>query len=134
MCSKQALYPRDVAAFVLHTYYSCISCYLNSPRSSPLVVDLAYYQVDHASYAYNRAALYMNGPDTALNPTKEGYLPPVIAGAPVRVPRNKLFVQQIPMPLTSLAQVRKRRHVLISPRLPDDVARFSCVAHFKKTS
>eukprot|EP00904_Undaria_pinnatifida_P001417 jgi/Undpi1/11276/HiC_scaffold_30.g13574.m1 len=61
-------------------------------------------QLDHASHAYNRAALYMNGPDTALNPTKEGYLPPTPTGAPVRVPRNKLFVQQLPLPLITLAK------------------------------
>lgn len=64
--------------------------------------------MDHASHAYNRAALYMNGPDTALNPTKEGYLPPSPTGAPVRVPRNKLFVQQLPLPLIALAKVRER--------------------------
>ena len=61
--------------------------------------------VDHASQAYNRAALYMNGPDTALNPVKEGYVPPPLTGGPVRVPRNKLFVQQLPLPLIALSQV-----------------------------
>lgn len=64
--------------------------------------------MDHASQAYNRAALYMNGPDTALNPVKEGYVPPPLTGAPVRVPRNKLFVQQLPLPLIALSQVRER--------------------------
>ncbi|CAM9225980.1 unnamed protein product [Hapterophycus canaliculatus] len=62
-------------------------------------------RLDHASHAYNRAALYANGPETALNPTKEGYLPPPLTGRSVRVPRNKLFVQQLPLPLIALSQV-----------------------------
>lgn len=72
------------------------SCFLLAPRAC---------LVDHASQAYNRAALYMNGPDTALNPVEEGYVPPPLTGGPVRVPRNKLFVQQLPLPLIALSQV-----------------------------
>ncbi|CAM9267447.1 unnamed protein product, partial [Scytosiphon promiscuus] len=62
-------------------------------------------RLDHAAHAYNRAALYTNGPETALNPMKEGYVPPPLTGRSVRVPRNKLFVQQLPLPLIALSQV-----------------------------
>ncbi|CAN0483046.1 unnamed protein product [Ectocarpus sp. 12 AP-2014] len=47
----------------------------------------------------------MNGPETPLNPTKEGYVPPPLTGRSVRVPRNKLFVQQLPLPLIAQVQV-----------------------------
>ncbi|CAM9215010.1 unnamed protein product [Sphacelaria rigidula] len=52
-------------------------------------------RLDDASYAYNRAAVYMNGADTPLNPIKDGYIPPPPTGLPVRVPRNKMFAQQL---------------------------------------
>lgn len=64
------------------------------------------HEVDHASYAYNRAAIYLHGPEARLNPIKEGYTPPPPTGAPVRVPRNKVFALQLPPPL-ALKQVRR---------------------------
>lgn len=33
-------------------------------------------------------------------------MPPPLTGGSVRVPRNKLFVQQLPLPLIALSQVR----------------------------
>lgn len=84
-----------------------LSCALPAAAAPPPGVHLISLvpQVDHASQAYNRAALYMNGPETPLNPTKAGYLPPPLTGRSVRVPRNKLFVQQLPLPLIAQAQV-----------------------------
>lgn len=84
-------------------------CQYNShPFARDLWLPVRHNEVDHASYAYNRAAVYLHGPDARLNPIKEGYTPPPPSGAPVRVPRNKVFALQLPPPL-ALKQVRRGR-------------------------